>query len=207
MLFFSTVVVHDNIVTTPSITEAKAELRRELRARRDALPAADRVTAAETVAARGLPVPVPAGATVSGYSPLKSEISPVPLMRRLAAAGARLALPVIQGRGNPLVMRAWSFGQTLGSGVWGIREPTAEAQEVFPDILIVPMLGFDRAGFRLGYGAGYYDMTIARLRAMKRIAAIGVAFAAQEVPVMPRTSRDEKLDFILTEREVIDLRA
>jgi 5-formyltetrahydrofolate cyclo-ligase len=189
------------------IALAKADLRRDAQARREALPVAERVAAAETISARGLPVEVPAGTVVSGYSPLKSEISPVPLMRCLAAGGARLALPVVQGRGKPLVMRAWAFGDSLGSGQWGIREPKPDAPEVFPDILIVPLIAFDRAGYRLGYGAGYYDMTIARLRAMKRIVAVGIAFAAQEYPAIPKTERDEKLDLVLTEREIIDLRA
>jgi 5-formyltetrahydrofolate cyclo-ligase len=192
---------------TDPIAAAKAKLRLAALAAREALPVAQRVAAAETVAARGLPVSVPAGAVISGYSPLKSEISPVPLMRRLADAGAKLALPVVQSRGNPLIMRAWSFGEALGSGQWGIREPKPEAPEVFPDILIVPLVAFTRAGYRLGYGAGYYDMTIARLRSMKSVVAIGVAFAAQEVAEMPTTPRDEKLDFLITEREVIDCRA
>lgn len=182
-------------------------MRQEALARREALPVAERVAAAEAVAVRGLPVNVPAGAIVSGYSPLKSEISPVPLMRRLADAGALLALPVVQRRGQPLIMRAWGFGEPLGSGQWGIREPKPEAPEVFPDILLVPLVAFERTGYRLGYGAGYYDMTIARLRAMKPVTTIGVAFAAQEVTGMPKTPHDEKLDFMLTEREVIDFRA
>jgi len=189
------------------ITVAKAELRRTMIAKREALPVADRVAAAEAVAARGLPVNVPAGATVSGYSPLKSEISPVPLMRKIAEAGAKLALPVVIKRGMPLTMRAWAFGEALGSGQWGIREPKPESPEVFPDFLIVPLAAFDREGYRLGYGAGYYDMTIARLRGMKSVVTMGIAFAAQEVKAVPKTSCDEKLDFILTEREVIDLRA
>ena len=188
------------------IAAAKADLRRTVLARREALPAAARVAAAETLAARGLPVDVPQGAVVSAYSPLKSEISPVPLMRQVADKGATLALPVVVGRGHPLTMRAWAFGEALGSGVWGIREPKPEAPEVFPDILIVPLVAFDRAGYRLGYGAGYYDMTIARLRGMKKISAIGIAFAAQEVTDLPKTDHDEKLDFVLTEREIIDLR-
>jgi 5-formyltetrahydrofolate cyclo-ligase len=188
------------------IAAAKAALRRTLPAKRDALPPAVRVAAAEAIAARGLPVDVPPGACVSGYSPLKSDISPVPLMRRLADAGAQLALPVIAGRGHPLIMRSWAFGVPLGTGQWGIREPKPEAPEVFPDFLLVPLLAFDRSGYRLGYGAGYYDMTIARLRKMKRIVAIGVAFAAQEIEAVPKNAFDQKLDFVLTERDVIDLR-
>src|SRR5215469_13904961 len=150
-----------------TINSLKSQLRHQAAARRDALPAAERAAAAATIAARPLPVAVPAGAIVSGFSPLKSEINPVPLMRAFATAGARLALPVVMGRGRPLTMRAWNFGEPLVAGVWGIREPPPEAPEVFPDVLIVPMLAFDRSGHRIGYGAGYYDMTIARLRGMK----------------------------------------
>ncbi len=138
--------------------------------------------------------------------PLKSEINPLSLLQRLAEAGARLALPAIAGRGKPLMMRAWEFGAPLDRGQWGIREPKADAPEVEPDILLVPLLAFDREGFRLGYGAGYYDMTIRRLRALKPVVAVGIAFAAQEVPKIPTTPRDERLDLVLTEREVIDLR-
>ncbi len=113
--------------------------------------------------------------------PLKSEINPIPLMRKLAAAGAQLALPAIAGRGKPLIMRAYAFGDDLARGQWGIREPKPEAPEVAPDILIVPLAAFDRAGHRIGYGAGYYDMTIAALRAKKKVTAVGIAFAAQEI--------------------------
>jgi 5-formyltetrahydrofolate cyclo-ligase len=187
--------------------DLKAELRRMAMARREALPTTDRVAAAQAIAARGMPVKVAPGMVVSGYSPLKSEISPIPLLRLCADAGAELALPVVMGRGEPLVMRAWAFGAPLASGVWGIREPTPAAPEVFPDILIVPLLVFDRRGHRIGYGAGYYDMTIARLRDMKPVTAIGIAFAAQEIDQVPTTPRDARLDLVLTEREIIDLRA
>ena len=185
---------------------AKPELRAQALARRDAIPPPERAAAAETIAARPFPVDLPPGAIVSGFSPMKSEINPVPLMRRLADRGAKLALPVVAGRGRPLIMRAWSFGEKLGAGVWGIREPQADAPEVLPDILIVPLAAFDRTGHRIGYGAGYFDMTLHRLRAVKPVVAIGVAFAAQEIPAVPATPRDARLDLVLTEREVIDCR-
>ena len=184
----------------------KASLRLSAMARRDALPAAERAAAAQAIAAAGLPLSVGPGVVVSGYSPLKTEISPLPLLRRCADAGARLALPVVTGRGHPLIMRAWSFGAPLRPGVWGIREPPAEAEEVFPDIVIVPLLAFDRAGQRIGYGAGYYDMTLARLRAIKPVTAIGIAFAAQEIAHVPATPTDARLDIVLTERGAIDFR-
>jgi 5-formyltetrahydrofolate cyclo-ligase len=186
--------------------QIKAELRREALTRRDALPTEMRKSAAEAIAARAFPIPVAPGMVVSGFMPLKSEISPLPLMRKLADAGARLALPVVAGRGKPLIMRSWRWGEPLVPGVWGIREPRPEAPEVQPDILLVPLLAFDRSGHRIGYGAGYYDLTIAQLRAKKLIAAIGIALAAQEVETVPRTAFDAQLDLVLTENETIDVR-
>jgi len=184
----------------------KSELRRASLAKRDALPAQICADAANAIAGRIFPVPIPAGAVVSGYSPMKSELNPVPLMRKLSDVGAQLALPVVQGRGRPLVMRAWTFGAPLASGVWGIREPTADAPEVFPDIMLVPLAAFDRSGHRIGYGAGYYDMTIMRIRAMKHVTAIGLAFAAQEADRIPAEPHDAPLDLVLTERKIIDFR-
>jgi 5-formyltetrahydrofolate cyclo-ligase len=188
------------------VSEYKSELRRAAFAKRDALPAPSRAAAAQTIAERVFPILIPAGAIVSGYSPMKSELNPVPLMRTLADIGAQLALPVVQGRGKPLIMRAWSFGAPLVSGVWGIREPAADAPEVFPDIMLVPLAAFDRNGHRIGYGAGYYDMTIARIRAMKPVTAIGLAFAAQEADKVPAEPHDAPLDLVLTEKDVIDFR-
>jgi 5-formyltetrahydrofolate cyclo-ligase len=165
-----------------------------------------RRAAAETIAARPFPIRLAPGAIISGFMPMRSEINPLPLMKTLAGAGARLALPVVAGRGRPLVMRAWNFGEPLNAGVWGIREPTSHAVEVEPDILLVPLLAFDRTGHRLGYGGGFYDLTIARLRDRKRIIAIGLAYAAQEVVALPTTPRDAVIDLVLTERDVIDWR-
>jgi 5-formyltetrahydrofolate cyclo-ligase len=189
-----------------AVVEKKAELRRSALARRDALPVETRKEAAETIAARAFPVAMAAGTIVSGFMPLKSEINPLPLLRKLAAAGARFALPVVAGRGKPLIMRSWQWGEPLVPGVWGIREPPPGAPEVQPDILLVPLLAFDRSGYRIGYGAGYYDLTIAQLRAKKPVVAVGIAFAAQEIETVPRTAFDARLDLVLTENEIIDLR-
>lgn len=184
----------------------KAELRRAGQARRDALSAQLRQAAAETIAARPFPLAISTGTIVSGFMPLKSEINPLPLMRTLAEAGASLALPVVAGRGKPLIMRSWSWGEPLVAGVWGIREPGPQSPILDPDILLVPLLAFDRAGHRIGYGAGYYDLTIAQLRAKKPIAAVGIAFAAQEIETVPTTDFDAPLDLVLTEKATIDLR-
>jgi 5-formyltetrahydrofolate cyclo-ligase len=189
---------------TPGIL--KPELRQAALARRDALPAHERAQAAADIGARPLPVAVAAHSVVSGFCPLRSEIDPSPLMRQLAARGATLALPLVKGRGSPLVFRAYAFGDPLKSGTWGIREPLSEAALVAPDLLIVPFAAFDRRGHRIGYGAGYYDMTLRQLRARQSIVAIGLGFAVQEISAVPATAHDERLDLVLTERELIDCR-
>lgn len=187
-----------------TIEDPKAALRREAAMRRDALPAPARQAAAEAIATRPFPLTVAAGMIVSGFTPMKSEISPMSILLKLADAGANLALPVIAGRGQPLTMRSWRFGEPLNAGVWGIREPKPEAPEADPDILLVPLLAFDRSGHRLGYGGGYYDRTIRRLRRQKAVKALGIGFAAQEVSSVPATPCDKRLDLLLTENEVIE---
>ncbi len=192
--------------TNSTVADQKARLREQTLALRDVFPAVMRAAAAETIAARPFPLRIERGMVVSGFSPMKTEINPIPLMRKLADAGVQLALPAIAGRGKPLIMRAWNFGDAFKAGQWGIREPVAEAPEIAPDILIVPLAAFDRSGHRIGYGAGYYDMTINALRAKKPVTAIGIAFATQEIPHVPATERDARLDLVLTERETIDFR-
>ena len=193
-------------MTTIPIDQLKTKMRQAVFARRDALPASERQAAAEAIAARAFPLPIQPGVVVSGFSPIRTEINPMPLLRRLEAVGASLALPVVAGKGQPLIMRAYTFGQELNAGVWGIGEPKDDAPQVDPDILIVPLAAFDRRGNRIGHGAGYYDMTIARLRALKPIVAVGIAYAAQEVAEVPITERDARLDLVLTEHDVFDFR-
>ena len=183
--------------------DSKAELRRRALAARDALTEQARRDAAQAIARRAFPVAVRPGMIVSGFMPIGSEIDPLPLMRNLTHAGAKLALPVVAGRGKPLIMRAWAFGEPLIEAIWNIKVPGPSAAIVEPDILIVPFAAFDRAGHRIGYGAGYYDRTIAGLRAKKAIVAIGFGLAVQEIPQVPATEFDQRLDYILTERETI----
>jgi 5-formyltetrahydrofolate cyclo-ligase len=186
---------------------SKATFRASALAARDALSDAHRAAAAVAVAARGLPFAITAGSVVSGYSPIRSEIDPVPLMRALAAQGARLALPAVMARGKSLAFRAWSAGDRLMLGPLGILEPSPAAAELIPDIMLVPLAAFDRAGHRIGYGAGHYDYTLAHLRKGKPIAAIGVGFAVQEIEAVPALPHDVALDYVLTETEVFDFRS
>ena len=186
---------------------AKSNVPRRGLAARDALSDAQRAAAALAVAARGLPFAIAPGAIVSGYSPIRSEIDPVPLMRALAGQGARLALPAVMARGKSLAFRAWSAGDRLMLGPLGILEPSPAAAELIPDIMLVPLAAFDRAGHRIGYGAGHYDYTLAHVRKVKPIAAIGVAFAVQEIEAVPALPHDVALDYVLTETQAFDFRS
>ena len=185
----------------------KSDLRAAALAARDALTVEQRGAAAQAVAERGLPIEIARGTVVSGYSPIRSEIDPVPLMRKLAAQGAQLALPAVMARGKSLAFRAWSASDRLMLGPLGILEPSPAAAELIPDIMLVPLAAFDRAGHRIGYGAGHYDYTLAHLRKLKHIIAVGLAFAAQEIVAVPALPHDVALDCVLTETEVLDFRS
>jgi 5-formyltetrahydrofolate cyclo-ligase len=190
-----------------SSSAAKTTLRAAALAKRDALSDAQRDAAAQALAARGLPFDITGNTIVAGYSPIRSEIDPVPLMRKLAAQGAQLALPVIVARDAPLIFRVWSPGAELVRGSFGILEPSAEAAGVIPDTLLVPLAAFDRSGHRIGYGAGHYDRTFAQLRDLKAITAVGVAFAVQEIEAVPALPHDVALDYVLTETQSFDFRS
>jgi 5-formyltetrahydrofolate cyclo-ligase len=189
------------------LANLKDDFRRGALAQRDALSVEARTDAAEAIARAALPVELPPGAVVAGYSPINSELDPYPLMHALADRGASLALPVIVARNQALIFRAWQPDEGLVRGPFGIFQPSSDAEDVDPDIVLVPLAAFDRAGHRIGYGRGYYDRTLQDLRAIKKITVIGVAFAVQEIETVPRLPHDEQLDCVLTERELIDLRS
>jgi 5-formyltetrahydrofolate cyclo-ligase len=186
---------------------SKAELRAAALAARDALGDKKREAAAKALAKRGLPIALPAGAVVSGYSPIRNEIDPAPLMQKLASLGARLALPVVNARGKSLTFRAWSPSDRLVLGSLGIPEPSPAAAELIPDVMLVPLAAFDRSGHRIGYGAGYYDYTFVHLRKLHAVVGVGLAFAAQEIKSVPALAHDVALDFVLTEKDVFDFRS
>ncbi len=190
-----------------SVLPSKGDLRKTALDARDAMEAATRAAASEKLAARGLPFEIAPGTIVSGYSPIRSELDPIPLMRKLAAQGGRLALPAILGRGKSLLFRAWVPGDRLTMGPLGILEPSPAMAELIPDIMLVPCAAFDRLGHRIGYGAGHYDFTLAHLRKAKPITAIGLAFAAQEIKTVPALAHDVALDYVLTEKKTFDFRS
>jgi 5-formyltetrahydrofolate cyclo-ligase len=185
----------------------KQQLRTAALAARDVLSEDERKAAAEMIAARGLPFAIQPGAVVSGYAPIRSELDPIPLMRELAGQGARLALPVILARGHSLSFRAWSPGDRLTLGSLGIPEPSPAAAELVPDVMLVPLAAFDRAGHRIGYGGGYYDYTFSHLRKVHHVIGVGLGFAIQQIKAVPALSHDAVLDYVLTERKTFDFRS
>jgi 5-formyltetrahydrofolate cyclo-ligase len=176
---------------------AKAAARKLARAKRASLANIEApARLAEAMLAQHAP---PKGAIIAGYWPMGDEMDPRPLMLALASRGHPLALPVTPPRGQPLAFRAWAPGAALRPGPMGTSEPVAGA-ELRPDVLLVPLLAFDRAGRRLGYGGGYYDRTLAALPGAK---AIGIAYAGQEMPEVPAGPQDMRLPLIATEAGVI----
>ncbi len=184
------------------MTADKPALRAAFIARRAALFAAQPL-AGLTLAAQ-LPRLCPRPGVVAGYWPMRSEIDPRPLMTRFVRAGWRVALPVTPARGieAPLDFRLWTEGAEMATHAFGMREPNVGAEAVRPEVVLVPLLAFDTAGHRLGYGAGHYDRTLQRLRAGGRVRVIGLAFAGQEEDEpLPKGPEDQPLDAVLTERE------
>ena len=144
------------------------------------------------------------GATsASAFWPLADEIDTRPLIAALHEAGFAVALPVTGRMGTALAFRRWTPQTVMVSGKMGIQEPPADAETLEPDLLFVPLAAFDRRGHRIGYGAGFYDRTLADLRARKEITAVGLAYADQEVLFIPSEDHDQPLDFVVTEKDTI----
>jgi 5-formyltetrahydrofolate cyclo-ligase len=145
----------------------------------------------------------PPGAVVAGYWPLATEIDPRPLMLALAGRGHALALPVTGRRGMPLVFRRFRFGDWLAKGRFGTCRPGEGAEVLTPEFLLVPVVAFDATGVRIGHGAGYYDVTLAALRARGQVTALGCGYAAQRAERLPVARHDQRLDAIATEHGVL----
>ena len=185
---------------TSDILEAKKALRARMKAWRAGLGADAQMRAAEAVAKLGLDFlapPPPEGCVVSGFSSLPEEFRAWPLLRRLHGEGHALAMPVMQGKSLPLIFRAWAPGDAMDKAVWGIAEPRDDQPALEPDVVLVPLLAFDAAGRRLGYGGGYYDRTLRGLRARKSVVAVGLAYDESQVDAVPHLDYDERLDWVL----------
>lgn len=185
------------------LSALKAELRALALERRDALPGNDRRLWSEEMTAHVLALPLfrDHPGPVGGFWPMRSEIDVRDVLSEAEHSGRELALPAIVN--DEIVFRSWRNGNPLVPRKFGLWVPPREAAVMQPTLLIVPMAAFDATGARIGYGKGYYDRAIARLRALHgQVATIGVAFAAQEVETIPFEPWDQRLDYVVTERGV-----
>ena len=194
-------------MSTDDSSTAKAVLREAALERRQSLSSEIHADAKRLLAQRGLPIPITSESVIAGYWPIRGELDPRPLLVALAEQGATTALPSIAAQHAPLIFRAWREGDRVQRGALGISEPLPEAEPVQPTIVLVALSAFDRRGQRIGYGAGHYDRALGLLRLHSRIVAIGLAFATQEIDQVPAEPHDVALDFVLTEREIIDFRS
>ena len=192
------------MTTEISIDAAKRAMRTDMDRVRNALSTARCEAGADTLRRTGLAFAAPSSrAVISGYAAIGTELNLWPLLETLAASGHPIALPVTVGKGAPLIFRAWKPETPLKTGAFSVPVPDKNAPELEPEILLVPLLAFDKEGFRLGYGAGFYDRTLAGLRQTGPVVAVGVAFHAQQVDRVPETPEDGQLDWIVTDQAVL----
>ncbi|MDB5543044.1 MAG: 5-formyltetrahydrofolate cyclo-ligase [Hyphomicrobiales bacterium] len=178
----------------------KVELRAQALARRDALAPDARSQAAALIAARIAALPLPEG-PVAAYWPIRSEADPRPAAALLRARGCAILLPCVMA--DRLVFRLWNEDDALAKGELGMMEPSPDARALAPATLLVPLAAFDRRGHRIGYGKGFYDRA---LGALGLVTTLGIAFATQEISLIPDEPHDHPLDFVVTEQETIDTR-
>lgn len=184
--------------------DPKRDLRRRMRALRIRL--AKEIPDAAERAAEALPEEkLPAFASFAGYFALGAELNPSPLIRRLSSLGGFFALPVCEGPDRPLVFRLWDPRDRLVEDAMGVPSPPPSAQVIHPDLVIAPVLAFDRRGGRVGQGGGHYDRTLQNLRAGKKVFVLGLAYSGQEIDRAPMEPHDQKLDAILTETGYIEV--
>ena len=182
---------------------AKADLRKQAATRRDALMGADQDAAERLASQADIIIDIarrenPACA-VAAYMPIRSELSPLPLVSAMTAAGLVTAMPETPAPGNPLVFRRWAPGDDVVAGPYGTSQPSPAAAVVRPGVILAPLLAFDAACWRLGYGGGFYDRTIAGMRGESHmVTVIGIAFDGQLVDKVPVGPLDMPLDAVLT---------
>lgn len=180
----------------------KARLRVAALGRRDGLSDADRAAGSAAISAAVLALPLEAGAVVSAFLPIRSEVDLGAAIAGLDARGHLVGLPVTQG--DSLIFRRHRPGDALVPLGFGTRGPGPDAGEVTPDVLLMPLSAFDRAGGRMGYGRGFYDRAVAALQGLNRTPRlIGVAFSVQEVAAVPMEAHDVPLAMLITERETL----
>ena len=185
------------------LSEIKAAARKAASARRKAAHGADDGGAVTRIEALFRDMEPAGTKVISGFLPIGSEIDLRPMLASLGNDGHTIVLPCVVGNDMPLKFREWKLGDPLVKENFGTVAPADTAPEHAPDIILAPMLAFDRSGYRLGYGGGFYDRSLEMLRRTKQVLAVGVAYAAQEIDDVPHDNLDQPLDMIITDKEII----
>ncbi|MBN2752928.1 MAG: 5-formyltetrahydrofolate cyclo-ligase [Rhodospirillaceae bacterium] len=198
-------------VVGETVAATKRALRGNAKFLRGRIDAVDRRHAAECLVRHAATVPLlavpPENGVIAVYYPIGGEMDTRLLVDWLRQVGWRIALPAVEIVDSPLIFREWVADAVLDRGAFGTYHPNELAARCVPHVILMPLLAFDADGHRLGYGGGYYDRTLAAMvEAGYRVSSLGVAFAAQEIEMVPRESWDRRLDMVLTERGVLPLR-
>ena len=187
------------MTTLPDFNDTKKRLREAANRLRENVQSDQRFLAAQLVADAGAALIQTLGKKIiAGYHPIGSELDSLILLEALSRMDCIITLPVTPAENAPLLFRRWAPGEALRKGRFGVKEPSPRSQELDPDIVLAPLLAFDRTGHRLGYGGGFYDRTLHALRAEAQVVAIGIAFDEQEIDTLPHNDDDEALDWVLT---------
>ncbi len=182
------------------VSLAKNELRRQLKPQRETITSEEYEASRSKIAEIDLaPLSITSEKIVAGYYPVRREINCIKLLEKLHGRQITIALPVVRGDELSLHFKKWSPGDALKKGQLNILEPEGDAPNVTPDILFIPLLAFDKKGYRLGYGKGHYDRTLAELQNNASVTAVGIAYDTQEIPEVPFDQYDQRLDWILTQ--------
>lgn len=187
--------------------EAKSGLRSQMLAARKAMRAADPEAPSKLIAQIVKILDINDTLVISGYVAIGDELDPSPALEALQTAGASIVLPVAGKSGDVLAFRAWQTGDVLEKGRLSTYHPVAKSEPVDPDVMLVPLVAFDAFGYRLGFGGGYYDRTLPKLREHKSIVAYGIGYDDQEVSRVPRESFDAQLDGVITPTRFIPAQA
>jgi 5-formyltetrahydrofolate cyclo-ligase len=191
-----------------SVKTEKATLRSAMRGRRSVfvrdreIPLGRRLS--EVLLAHAAVLGLTTGCRAAAYWPMAAEADLRWAMERLHRAGVRFALPVVPGPGKPLVFREWRPGQDLEKGAHGTWQPPEGEAEMVPSVILTPLVAFDRKGWRLGQGGGYYDRTLAMLRLGGGARAVGIGYSCQETGAVPHESTDQRLDWLVTEEDAFE---
>jgi 5-formyltetrahydrofolate cyclo-ligase len=188
-----------------NLAEEKQALRKEMRAiRRDFHKASGERASFDLMELVSSSAALKNAEIISCFWPIQTEVNTVPLIHKLYKAGHQICLPIVVGNAQPLIFRQWTPETEMLEGAYKAMTPVESSPQLVPDLILSPLLAFDRNGYRLGYGGGFYDRSIEEIKTTKPLVTAGLAYSVQEVDNVPTEKTDQKLDFLITEKEILE---